>query len=163
MLVLIFVMELRPPLDPILGPSSAWHSARRAREAQLWGPRLSALTRCAARTRQVDPFVEGPLGLMSFLNAGRGQILRQARGALRTAVKGGPWAGPLHRPPSASQQWMLTPSHGAEKADAEKALPSCCVRAASGHAAAAPPSSVMNSRRVIRSPRRRSRAAPAAP
>jgi hypothetical protein len=31
----------------------------------------------------------------------------------------------------------------------------CCPRAASGHAAAAPPSSVMNSRRLIRSPRRR--------
>src|SRR5262249_18633756 len=31
-------------------------------------------------------------------------------------------------------------------------------RAARGHAAAAPPSSVMNSRRVIRSPRRRGRA-----
>ena len=38
----------------------------------------------------------------------------------------------------------------------------CCARAASGHAAAAPPSSVMNSRRFIRSPRRRARAAPAA-
>ena len=36
----------------------------------------------------------------------------------------------------------------------------CCARAASGHAAAAPPSSVMNSRRcIIRSPRRRGRAA----
>ena len=35
----------------------------------------------------------------------------------------------------------------------------CCARAASGHAAAAPPSSVMNSRRLIRSPRRRGRAA----
>src|SRR5262245_41952196 len=34
-------------------------------------------------------------------------------------------------------------------------LPAC---AASGHAAAAPPSSVMNSRRLIRSPRRRARA-----
>src|SRR5262249_19983460 len=37
--------------------------------------------------------------------------------------------------------------------------PACCARAASGHAAAAPPMSVMNSRRfifaVIRSPRRR--------
>ena len=31
----------------------------------------------------------------------------------------------------------------------------CCARAASGHAAAAPPSSVMNSRRFIRSPRQR--------
>ena len=38
-------------------------------------------------------------------------------------------------------------------------LPVCCARAASGHAAAAPPSSVMNSRRFIRSPRRRGRAA----
>ena len=37
----------------------------------------------------------------------------------------------------------------------------CCARAASGHAAAAPPSSVMNSRRFIRSPRRRGRAASA--
>jgi hypothetical protein len=34
-----------------------------------------------------------------------------------------------------------------------------CARAASGHAAAAPPMSVMNSRRVIQSPRRRGRAA----
>ena len=41
--------------------------------------------------------------------------------------------------------------------------PGCCARAASGHAAAAPPSSVMNSRRfIIRSPRRRGRAATAA-
>ena len=31
----------------------------------------------------------------------------------------------------------------------------CCARAASGHAAAAPPSSVMNERRFIQSPRRR--------
>ena len=52
-----------PPLDPILGRSSAWPSTRRAREARPWGRRVSALTRCAARTRQVDPFVEGPLGL----------------------------------------------------------------------------------------------------
>jgi hypothetical protein len=34
----------------------------------------------------------------------------------------------------------------------------CCARAASGHVAAAPPSSVMNSRRLTRSPRRRARA-----
>jgi hypothetical protein len=33
----------------------------------------------------------------------------------------------------------------------------CCARAASGHAAAAPPSSVMNARLLIRSPRRRGR------
>ena len=38
----------------------------------------------------------------------------------------------------------------------------CCPRAASGHAAAAPPSSVMNSRLFIQSPRRRGRAATAA-
>jgi hypothetical protein len=37
-----------------------------------------------------------------------------------------------------------------------------CARAASGHAAAAPPSSVMNSRRLIRSPRRRARETSAA-
>jgi hypothetical protein len=35
----------------------------------------------------------------------------------------------------------------------------CCARAASGHAAAAPPSSVMNERRFIQSPRRRGRVA----
>src|SRR5262249_55939720 len=35
----------------------------------------------------------------------------------------------------------------------------CCAGAASGHAAAAPPSSVMNSRLFIRSPRRPTRAA----
>src|SRR5215469_9103118 len=34
-----------------------------------------------------------------------------------------------------------------------------CARAASGHAAAAPPTSVMNSRRLIRSPCRRAREA----
>src|SRR5262245_15758713 len=33
----------------------------------------------------------------------------------------------------------------------------CCARAASGHAAAAPPSNEINSRRFIRSPRRRGR------
>ena len=33
----------------------------------------------------------------------------------------------------------------------------CCARAGTGHAAAAPPSSVMNSRRLTRSPRRRGR------
>jgi hypothetical protein len=37
-------------------------------------------------------------------------------------------------------------------------FPSCCAPAASGHAAA-PPSNVMNSRRLTRSPRRRGRAA----
>src|SRR5262249_17414155 len=35
----------------------------------------------------------------------------------------------------------------------------CCARAASGHATAAPPRSVMNSRRLTRSPRRRGREA----
>ena len=39
---------------------------------------------------------------------------------------------------------------------------SCCARAASGHATAAPPSSVMNSRRFIQSPRRQPRAESAA-
>ena len=39
----------------------------------------------------------------------------------------------------------------------------CCARAASGHTAAAPPSSVMNSRRLIRSPRRRAVADRTAP
>src|SRR5262249_2064698 len=34
----------------------------------------------------------------------------------------------------------------------------CCARAASGHVAAAPPSSVMNARRFTRSPRRQGRA-----
>src|SRR5262245_49812883 len=38
-------------------------------------------------------------------------------------------------------------------------LAACCARAASGHAAAAAPSNVMNARRLIRSPRRRWRAA----
>src|SRR6516165_9736443 len=38
-------------------------------------------------------------------------------------------------------------------------LAGCCARPAVGHAAAAPPSSVMNSRRFTRSPRRRGRAA----
>src|SRR5262249_29215220 len=33
--------------------------------------------------------------------------------------------------------------------------PGCCARAASGHVVAAPPMSVMNSRRFTRSPRRR--------
>jgi hypothetical protein len=36
----------------------------------------------------------------------------------------------------------------------------CCALAASGHATAAPPMSVMNSRRFIRSPRWRGRIAP---
>src|SRR4029077_16631203 len=36
-------------------------------------------------------------------------------------------------------------------------LDACCALAASGHATAAPPSSVMNSRRFVRSPRRRGR------
>ena len=34
----------------------------------------------------------------------------------------------------------------------------CCARAATGHDAAAPPSNVMNSRRLTRSPRLRARA-----
>ena len=37
-------------------------------------------------------------------------------------------------------------------------LAACCAGAASGHAAAAPPSRVMNSRRFTRSPHRRARA-----
>jgi len=42
--------------------------------------------------------------------------------------------------------------------------PTCCARAASGHAAAVPPSSLMKSRRpIIRSPRRRGRVASEAP
>jgi hypothetical protein len=39
----------------------------------------------------------------------------------------------------------------------------CCARAASGHDAAAPPSSAMNSRRLIRSPRQRGQVARVAP
>src|SRR5262245_40539173 len=39
----------------------------------------------------------------------------------------------------------------------------CCARTASGHAAAAPPSSVMNWRLFTRSPRRRGRAAESGP
>ena len=39
----------------------------------------------------------------------------------------------------------------------------CRARAASGHAAPAPPSSVMNSRRITRSPRRHGRATAKAP
>ena len=41
-------------------------------------------------------------------------------------------------------------------------LTGCCTRAASGHATAAPPSAVMNSRLLTRSPRRHERAASAA-
>ena len=48
----------------------------------------------------------------------------------------------------------------ANDADARNPLPVGCARAESGHAAAAPPNSVINSRRVlIRSPRRRGQAA----
>jgi len=39
----------------------------------------------------------------------------------------------------------------------ETGIAACCARAASGHAAAAPPRSEMNSRRFTRSPRRRVR------
>src|SRR4030095_8537854 len=53
-------------------------------------------------------------------------------------------------------------SAGPQDADTRNTL-GCCAPAASGHAAAAPPSSVMNVRRfifvLIRSPRRRGRAA----
>jgi hypothetical protein len=42
-------------------------------------------------------------------------------------------------------------------------FPACCARAMSGHAAAAPPSSVMNSRRLTRSPRRRGQGAEVVP
>src|SRR5215472_14228901 len=38
-----------------------------------------------------------------------------------------------------------------------RTLVGCCARAASGHVAVAPPSKMMNSRRLIRSPRRASR------
>src|SRR5262245_31253781 len=41
----------------------------------------------------------------------------------------------------------LRPAH--QYADAPHPLAGCCARAASGHATAAPPSSVMNSRRLL--------------
>ena len=55
-----------------------------------------------------------------------------------------------------------TPSGDVASRNPITGIAGCCARAASGHAAAAPPSSVMNSRRFIRSPRRRGRAASAA-
>src|SRR5262245_31959768 len=48
--------------------------------------------------------------------------------------------------------------HPAER-EGSKAIVGCCARAASGHPAAAPTTSVMNSRRLIQSPRRRPPAA----
>jgi hypothetical protein len=45
------------------------------------------------------------------------------------------------------------------KASTRRKRSGCCARAASGHPAAAPPSTLMNSRRFIRLPRRRARAA----
>ena len=56
---------------------------------------------------------------------------------------------------SASEPAMSTPIQAASPQF-------CCARAASGHAAAAPPSSVMISRRFTRSPRRRGQAMSAA-
>ena len=65
-----------------------------------------------------------------------------------------PWRNPRRDSAMPSGDWLLrNPITG---------IAGCCARAASGHAAAAPPSSVMNSRRFIRSPRRRGRAATAA-
>jgi len=58
-------------------------------------------------------------------------------------------------PPRAALGW---PDHSPEKPMRET-VPACCARAASGHAAAAPPMSVMKSRRVIRSARLRGRIA----
>ena len=59
---------------------------------------------------------------------------RRARTSVSSASVADPMSTPMRRTPSP-----------------------CCARAASGHAAA-PPSSVMNSRRLTRSPRRRGRA-----
>ena len=53
---------------------------------------------------------------------------------------------PMRACPSASSVVISTPMR--------RIRSGCCARAANGHAAAAPPSSVMNSRRFIRSPRR---------
>ena len=54
------------------------------------------------------------------------------------------------------------PRSGNTSQHADHGIAGCCARAASGHAAAAPPSSVMNSRLFTRSPRRRGRARSAA-
>src|SRR5262245_12911373 len=64
-----------------------------------------------------------------------------------------PECGQIARARSASAELLRNPITG---------IAGCCARAASGHAAAVPPSSVMNVRRLIRSPRRRGRAATAA-
>ena len=53
------------------------------------------------------------------------------------------------------------PAAAVERRKPITGITGCCARAVSGHAAAAPPSSVMNARRLIRSPRRRGRPAAA--
>src|SRR6516162_1055936 len=67
------------------------------------------------------------------------------------------------RSTKAGWRWLSTERVLAPKYPTVGTFPACCARAATGQAAAAPPSSNMNSRRfnlaIIRSPRRRSRAA----
>src|SRR5262249_12413043 len=60
--------------------------------------------------------------------------------------------------PLARSRWVthaLPRARGAGASPRFFDMAGCCARAASGHAAAAPPRSVMNARRFIRSPRRR--------
>jgi hypothetical protein len=50
---------------------------------------------------------------------------------------------------AATLDWQVSPM---ARVEPDSGIVGCCARAASGHVAAAPPSSVMNSRRLMRSP-----------
>ena len=89
----------------------------------------------APATDRIDP---PPSGIRSRRCGPRRSRLRSGLGGTRPRDAGSVEATPLLRNPITG-------------------IVGCCARAASGHAAA-PPSSVMNSRRLIRSPRRRGRA-----
>ena len=59
---------------------------------------------------------------------------------------------PLQECRDAGLRFRIVRGRGHEHADAPHRARACCARAASGHAAAAPPSSVMKSRRLMSAP-----------
>ena len=153
---------------------------RAAASGSMYDCRPNALPRArCANSRRYSTFLEPSPKNLSGHMSDRGHMCGRAR-PLASHTRGrfgksyqsscqhkefvGGAQAPYLRVPLADGTLVATPelSRDAIARKPITGIVGCCARAASGHAAAAPPSSVMNLRLFIRSPRRRWRAAAAA-